>query len=221
MFTSTPELPGPLTETPASDQMDVPSVAVHEAGHDLGLDHVANCTPVMGVVLDAQGFDTCDDYGVLDRTLQADDLAGLRFLYPYNSFSASVTSQTPLDSLILMIPGQRYPNDLAPVPFQATFRNTGRSPWGSWQDKNYPVRVGTTLPDNRPSPFCDSTWVGCNRPAQYSGGAVCNGSSITMSWYMKAPTAVGQYDEAFGALVENVAWLVKASPRWSDIVAQE
>jgi hypothetical protein len=50
--------------------IDIDTVALHEAGHTLGLDHSADSSAVMYAF-----------YGGARRTLTADDIAGLRFVY--------------------------------------------------------------------------------------------------------------------------------------------
>jgi hypothetical protein len=58
---------------PASGTMDLGGVAVHEFGHALGLDH----TPIAQATM----FASATGRGLQLRTLHADDLAGVHFLY--------------------------------------------------------------------------------------------------------------------------------------------
>jgi len=203
---------------PNTSQVDIQSVATHEAGHDVGLDHVSNCTQIMGTQWIGGVEYGCLDYGEKHRTLGSDDLAGLRFLTPYNDIRGTFQAQSPSNSTLIMIPGQRYPTDLNPAKFTARFRNTGKTPWGNWSAGSNEIRLNTALPANRTSPFCDSTWISCARPDRATT-LVCTGEEITMDWYMKAPLAVGTYDEAFGFVVGSTT-VVSSSPRWSEIIAQ-
>lgn len=62
-----------------SGKYDIQSVAVHEAGHTLGLDHPKDCAQVMGVVSSTQG---CLAPGTTKRNLGTGDQNGVRALYP-------------------------------------------------------------------------------------------------------------------------------------------
>lgn len=68
------------TPTPSGD-FDVQSVATHEIGHALGLDHSGIAAAVMYPFGDVGQSQT--------RTLSVDDSAGIAFLYPAAAFSAA------------------------------------------------------------------------------------------------------------------------------------
>jgi hypothetical protein len=66
------------TGTPGSGQYDLQSVATHEFGHGLSLEHTNAACPN-----DSTNPTMCASYnGTAMRTLEADDTAGLQFLYP-------------------------------------------------------------------------------------------------------------------------------------------
>ncbi len=64
--------------TPAN-RIDLQSVATHEIGHFLGLDHTSLLSSVM--------FPTLTDGASYARTLSADDIAGISTIYPSASFA--------------------------------------------------------------------------------------------------------------------------------------
>ncbi len=66
--------------TGIGNNADLQSVATHEAGHFLGMDHATNMSSTMFWVVD-RGF-------TYPRTLSADDIAGISTVYPAASFAA-------------------------------------------------------------------------------------------------------------------------------------
>ena len=60
---------------PEANEFDIESVALHEAGHALGLDHTTISSQVMFEAIGA---------GEVQRTLGSGDIAGVTFLYPGN-----------------------------------------------------------------------------------------------------------------------------------------
>jgi len=72
------------TDTPTpSDKMDLQSVATHEIGHFVGLDHSG--------ILSATMFPTLTSGANYPRTLSSDDVAGVSTIYPTASFGAKGT----------------------------------------------------------------------------------------------------------------------------------
>ena len=62
-----------------SGKYDIQSVAVHEAGHAIGLEHPFDCGQVMGIVTSTQG---CVNPGTTKRNLGTGDKNGVKVLYP-------------------------------------------------------------------------------------------------------------------------------------------
>ncbi len=203
-----------FSTSPSPSAYDIQSAASYEAGHVLGLANVADDpSQIMG-----------GDFapGEIRRDLGVEDVAQVRALYPYEDLAANFVAQSPSNSDpvgVFFIPGHRYLTDLTPIPFQATFRNVGRTPWGLWGGVDREVRIVTTLPRGRVSPFWDPpTWISPSRPVGYRGAAVCRGEELTLAWYMRAPQNVHEqrFDESFGLRLDGLdRWLVTGVPRWS------
>jgi predicted Zn-dependent protease len=64
------------SENPGPNQMDLESVAVHEIGHLLGLDH--NDDPNADAIMSSR-----IPSGIAKRHLRADDIQGVRALYGF------------------------------------------------------------------------------------------------------------------------------------------
>jgi hypothetical protein len=83
-------------------------------------------------------------------------------------------------------------------------KNTGNITWTN--SGANPVRVGASNPQDRNSVFCDSTWLGCNRPAALKEASVAPGQTGTFE-FMYNPTQTGTFREYFTPLVEGVTWM--------------
>ena len=95
-------------------------------------------------------------------------------------------------------PGQRYY-----IGF--VVQNTGNVTWLRSDAK--PTRVGTTNPRDRASYFCDTSWLGCNRPGPLHEYSVGPGQLGSFEFWITTPTAPGSYNEIFAPMVEGVAWM--------------
>jgi hypothetical protein len=88
--------------TVPSNQTDLQSIATHEAGHFLGMDHASNTSSTMF-------WNTVPGYSY-QRNLTTDDIAGISTLYPPPSFAAQgtlngtvrTTSNTPVYGAIVV-----------------------------------------------------------------------------------------------------------------------
>ncbi|MCX6727361.1 MAG: hypothetical protein NTX11_00920 [Candidatus Saccharibacteria bacterium] len=95
------------------------------------------------------------------------------------------------------------PGEKVYVGFQA--RNTGSTVWN--RSGNDTVKVGTTNPNDRVSPFCDPSWgYGCGRPAALKETSVAPGQIGTFEFWMKAPANAGNYSERFNLVIDGKAW---------------
>lgn len=79
----------------------------------------------------------------------------------------------------------------------ATWSNTGANP----------VRLGTSNPRDRVSNFCDSSWLGCSRPANMNEASVAPGETASFTFTVQAPGSAGSINEYFSLVVEGVVWM--------------
>jgi|GEM_PF-2718045 len=85
------------------------------------------------------------------------------------------------------------------------YTNTGTATWYNYGD--YPVRLGTSHPQDRNSDFYKHTWLSSNRPAKLKESKVEPGEVGTFEFYLKAPANPGTYDEYFQPVVEGLTWM--------------
>lgn len=81
------------------------------------------------------------------------------------------------------------------------FENAGTETWNAWE-----VAVGTADPQDRSSPFCDTSWSGCNRPTYLEGAGIPTNSIGRFTFTLTAPSTPGTYVETYRLLRENVTW---------------
>ena len=94
------------------------------------------------------------------------------------------------------------PGDRVYVGVRAT--NTGNFTWTNTGAN--PVKLGTTGPRDRNSPFCDSWYNGCNRPAALKEASVAPGETGTFEFSMVVPNAPGSYNEHFSLVADGQGW---------------
>jgi hypothetical protein len=80
-------------------------------------------------------------------------------------------------------------------------RNSGYQSW----PQNV-VRLGTTSPQDRCSPFADATWSGCQRMPMVNS-SVAPGEIATFDFTFTAPPTTGSYKECFNVVADGVTWL--------------
>jgi hypothetical protein len=119
------------------------------------------------------------------------------------------TKTTPADPANL-ISGQR-------IYVGLTAKNTGNQTWSN--SGANPVHVGTSGPLDRQSSFCDSTWLGCNRPAVMQEASVAPGGTATFEFWYKTPAGgYGGYEQ-FRPMVEGIGWMNDPQMSFYTVVA--
>ncbi len=150
--------------------------------------------------------DSCSSYGNRNFLRYFIDWFGSPYvLYSWTTVSQYAyydnTKQLPA-SLGALGPGQRY-------YLVVNIRNTGNV---TWQNSGpNPVNLGTANPQDRASPFCDSTWIGpapgCNRTVALGESSVAPGQVGSFSFWVKTPSTPGKYNELYTPVTEGVAWM--------------
>lgn len=84
-------------------------------------------------------------------------------------------------------------------------KNTGNTTWKNSGD--FPVRLGTTRPQNRGSVLHHSSWMRDFRPVTLQEDSIPPGSIGTFVFQAKAPSTPGEYYEHFSLVAENLKWL--------------
>lgn len=200
---------------PSVGEIDIESVALHEAGHALGLDHSSKRESIM--------YPTYSP-GAIRRTLDVDDLAGVHALYPYDDLKATTASIDPPNVPLPMRSGQAFPVNQARYTFAVQVRNDGRTPWGRWGSNDVALRVvhvlaardGVTVAGD--SPFCDPSWVDCRTPATHVSPVVCRGESVWLEFTMRGPATRGTFRQRF-AIVDANGTTLGAPFEWSNLIA--
>jgi len=104
---------------------------------------------------------------------------------------------TPVD-LTNLNPGQKVF-----IGFQV--KNTGNVNWP--QAGAHPIRSATNNPRDRISPFCDATWLSCNRPAVVNQDNLAPGQTSPVEFWYDAPAKPGTYREGFSMVAEGITWM--------------
>ena len=118
-----------------------------------------------------------------------------------NTYSWQYISQGSDKNLWRINPGET-------ATLTLTAKNTGTATW--FKDGPFPVRVGTTNPQERQSSFADSSWIASNRPVGQPQNIsyVAPGETVTFSWKIKIPDLPGAYNrEYFSLLSEGNTWM--------------
>lgn len=89
-----------------------------------------------------------------------------------------------------------------------TVENSGQRPWRAQQPLE--VRLGTTSPNDRTSPFEHPSWQESARPTSLTAD-VSPGERATLEFQIQAPMTPGMYSESFALVVESVTWLDDAA----------
>ena len=127
---------------------------------------------------------------------------GISYYIVVNSnYQWQFISQTANKNLAGLLPGES-------ATLTLTARNAGNTIW--YRTGSYPVRVGTTYPQDRNSAFYDGTWIlASNRPVGLPGGtdSVAPGEEATFTWTIAAPPTTGVYYEHFSLVAEGITWM--------------
>lgn len=96
---------------------------------------------------------------------------------------------------------------------QLSVRNTGNTLWTNSGEK--PINLATTHAPDRNSPFCDSSWLSCNRPTNLKETSVAPGEVGTFEFQFKTPSSLSSYNEYFNLVREGAGWLPDKGLNWS------
>lgn len=89
-----------------------------------------------------------------------------------------------------------------------TLRNDSNVAW--YKDGPAPIRMGTSNPLGRTSPFYTSDWFTVNRPALMNETSVAPGQNATFTISLKAPSTPGSYTESYTPVAEGSKWFSQA-----------
>lgn len=81
-------------------------------------------------------------------------------------------------------------------------RNMGTNTW----DKSF-LRLGTSSPIGRLSPFAHDSWISGSRLVSMSENTVAPGQIASFEFALKAPQSSGTYKEYFNIVAEGLSWL--------------
>jgi hypothetical protein len=96
-----------------------------------------------------------------------------------------------------------------------SFTNTGTKSW--FPVGAVPVRLGTSNPIDRSSPFFNSAdWLAPNRLTPLDQPEVAPGKIGSFSWILKAPPQPGSYREHYAPVAEGVTWMAPTSAYFLD-----
>lgn len=86
-----------------------------------------------------------------------------------------------------------------------TVENTGTSTW--YNSGPNPMRLGTMYPMNGYTPYCDTTWISCDRAATLEQSSVAPGQTGNFLFYMAVPNQLGAYTYWFEPVAEWQSWM--------------
>lgn len=130
---------------------------------------------------------------------------GAKYTWTPSALTAySDSTKTAPADLTNLTPGQR-------VYIGFTGTNTGNVIWKN--SGSFPLRVGTSNPNDRITQLCDASWISCTRPVALLEPVINPGQTGTFGYWIKAPSTPGVYSEKFNLLSERRAWL--ANPNFT------
>ncbi len=96
---------------------------------------------------------------------------------------------------------------------QLKARNTGNVTWQ--KSGSNPVRLGTNVPIDRNSAFCNGSWGSCNRPTALQESSVEPGGIGTFNFSITTPNRHGEFKEYFRLVAEGKAWMNDLGQHWA------
>ena len=98
------------------------------------------------------------------------------------------------------------------------FKNTGNTTW--YRSGSGAIRLATL--NSSSSPFCDTTWLSCQRPAEMKEDLVNPGEIATFEFWYKAPSVTSDtsFLTKFGLVSETVATM-GGTPQWQTTLVQK
>ncbi len=104
---------------------------------------------------------------------------------------------------------QSFPRYMAvgqPVTAWVDVKNTGGATW--YQSGLNPVRLGTSQPLDRTSPFYTAgNWINGSRPAALSQTSLAPGQVGRFTFVLTPPASGGTFNESYQVMVEGKTWL--------------
>ncbi len=86
-----------------------------------------------------------------------------------------------------------------------TVTNVGSDTWTNSGPN--PMRLGTMFPTNALTPYCDTSWVACDRAATLSEASVPPGGTGHFDFYFAVPNTIGSYKQYFEPVAEWQSWM--------------
>jgi hypothetical protein len=83
-------------------------------------------------------------------------------------------------------------------------KNIGSTTW--YKDGANPATLGTSNPRDHASPYCDTTWLSCNRVTTIRESSVAPGEDGHFEFYAAASNVLGEFREYFAPVLENKGW---------------
>ena len=143
---------GPGDPTGGIDRLDIQGIMTHEYGHALGLDH----SSVAGATMENNGT---PDFGVNLRSIEADDIAGVQFLY-----GAISPSKPSLDTYEFIGPGRIR-------IVGSNFSDVDNEVWFTPEDATLPMMDPIVIAANQPS-SAGGTIIELDIPAEAGPGSI-------------------------------------------------
>ncbi|HVE80865.1 MAG TPA: NBR1-Ig-like domain-containing protein, partial [Candidatus Dormibacteraeota bacterium] len=103
--------------------------------------------------------------------------------------------------------GSNYPTTMAMNQTSTgtiTIRNDSNIIW--YRDARFPMKLGTSQPLGRTSPFANGSWPSTNRLSRQNEELVSPGANATFNFSITAPHQPGNYAETYSLVAEGFSW---------------